>query len=334
MAMMVETTTVGKLEERKARLAPIIKKALKNGRMISTVGMPTEDWLVARAMLGIGASDVSTALGINDYKSPYELWKEKLAEEVEAKDNDIMMFGRVIEEPIAQIYMKMTGREVIEDMNIRIHPEHDCLFANLDRIIIDNGDGKGAGVLECKSTISSVYKSWLDEFTGTQSIPINYYCQVQAELSVTGFKWAVLAVLITDRRQVKIIPIERDEEYIQRQNQVLVAWYNGYVKEVVPPERKAADYSFVDPIAGTTKEADEEILAVIDELKEKQGTEKTLKEEIDLLKDKVKEFAGDDEAITKNGEILATYKTISKKEYVVKAKTYRELRFKTKKGEL
>jgi len=327
MAMITETTEVQNVPERQERLKPIIKEALKKGgsRMIEITGMPLEDWLVLRAMLGIGGSDVSTALNINEYKTPYELWKEKVGDTIDAKDNDWLWFGREAEDLIAKGYKRLMGREIMEDPYIRIHPEHDCLFVNLDRIIVDNGDGKGPGVLECKSTEYNVYKTWLD------SIPINYYCQIQHELSVTGFKWAVLAVLVG--RQVKIIPIERDEEYIQRQNQVLVAWYNGYVKEVVPPERKAADYSFVDPIAGTTKEADEEILAVIDELKEKQGTEKTLKEEIDLLKDKVKEFAGDDEAITKNGEILATYKTISKKEYVVKAKTYRELRFKTKKGE-
>lgn len=332
MGMITETTTVGNLEERKARLQPLIDAALKSGRMISTVGMSLEDWLVLRALLGLGGSDVSTAFGINEYKTSYELWKEKLVEEVESKDNDIMLFGRVIEDPIAQIYTIKTGRQVIEDFNVRIHPKHDCLFVNLDRIIVDNGDGKGPGVLECKSTQYNVYKTWVDE-TGTQSIPLNYYCQVQHELSVTGFQWAVLAVLLTDRRQVKIIPIERDEEYIQKQNLALVAWYNGYVKAVIPPERTAADYSFVDPIAGSTKEADEEILAVIDELKEKQETEKNLKKELDDLKDKVKEFAGDDEAITRGGEIIATYKTVSKKEFFVKAKTYRELRFKTKKGE-
>lgn len=325
MGMITEITTVGNLEERKARLQPLIDAALKSGRMISTVGMPLEDWLVLRAMLGLGGSDVSTAFGINEYKTSYELWKEKVGDTIDAKDNDWLWFGREAENLIAKGYSRITGRKVIEDPYIRIHAKHDNLFVNLDRIILDNEDGKGPGVLECKSTEYSVYKTWLE------SIPINYYCQIQHELSVTGFKWAALAVLVG--RQIKVIPIERDEEYIEKQNLALVAWYNGYVKAVVPPERTAADYSFIDPIAGSTKEADEEIIETIDLLKSKQEEEKLLKEEVDKLKDKVKEFAGDDEAITKDGEIIATYKMINKKEYVVKAKSYRELRFKNKKGE-
>lgn len=328
--MITETTLVMNLEQRKERLYPIIEDALRNGRMISTAGMPLEDWLVLRAMIGIGGSDVSAALSINDYKTPYELWKEKLVEEVESKDNNIMMFGRLVEEPIAQMYMKMTGRSVVEDPYIRIHPDYDHLFVNLDRIVLDNGDGKGAGVFEAKSTVYSVYKTWEKEPNG---IPLNYYTQVMHELSVSGLKWAVLVVLITDRRDIKIIPIERDEEYIQKQNEVLVAWYNGYVKNVIPPERTASDFQFVEPIAGTTKEADVEILAQIDLLKVKQAELSDLDKEVSALKDKVKEFIGDDEALTHAGEVIATYKMINKKEFKVPAKSYRELRFKKSKGE-
>ena len=323
--IMTEITTVSKLEERKARLQPIIDNALKNGRMIDKTMMPIEDWLVLRAMIGLGASDVSSAMNLNEYKSPYELWREKLVEEVTTKDNDWMWFGRESEDLIAKGYSRMTGREVMEDPYIRIHPEHDHIFANLDRIITDNGDGKGPGVLECKSTEYNVYKTWLE------SIPINYYCQIQSELSVTGFKWAVMAVLVG--RKIKIIPIERDEEFIQKQNKFLVAWYNGYVKAVVPPERRAADFAYVDPISETVKEADEEITLVVDELKEKQEQAKLINKEVADLKDKIKEFIGDNEGLVRQGELIATYKMINKKEYVVPAKSYRELRFKTKKGE-
>lgn len=325
MSIVTEITEIQNVPERMERLKPIIAKALKGNRMIDILGMPLEDWLVLRAMLGIGGSDVSTALGINEYKTPYELWKEKVGDTIDAKDNDILWFGREVEDLIAKGYTRVTGREVIEDPYIRIHPKYDNLFVNLDRIIVDNGDGRGPGVLECKSTEYSVYKTWLE------SIPINYYCQVQHELSITGFKWARLAVLVG--RKVKVIPIERDEEYIEKQNLALVGWYNAYVKNMVPPERQAADYAYVDPIAGSVKEANDEIITIIDTLKEKQETEKALKTEIDQLKDKVKEFAGDDEAIGREGEIIATYKMIHKKAYEVKAKSYRELRFKNKKGE-
>jgi putative phage-type endonuclease len=323
--MFTETTTVGNLEERKARLQPLIDAALKNDRMIYKEGMPLEDWLVLRALIGLGGTDVAPALNISEYKTPYELWKEKLVEEVTTSDNDIMWFGREAEDLTAKGYSRMVGRKVMEDPYIRIHAKHDCLFANLDRIIADNGDGMGAGVLECKSTEHSVYKTWLE------SIPINYYCQIQHSLSVTGFKWAAMAVLVG--RTIKIIPIARDDEYIEKQNVALVAWYNGYVKAVVPPERKAPDFAFIDPIVGTVKEVDSEVANIIDELKEAQIIEKDIKVKVADLKDKVKEFIGDDEGLTHNGELIATYKMVHKKEYMVKAHSERQLRFKKQKGE-
>ena len=96
MSIVTEITEIQNVPERMERLKPIIAKALKGNRMIDILGMPLEDWLVLRAMLGIGGSDVSTALGINEYKTPYELWKEKVGDTIDAKDNDILWFGREV----------------------------------------------------------------------------------------------------------------------------------------------------------------------------------------------------------------------------------------------
>ena len=113
MSIVTEITEIQNVPERMERLKPIIAKALKGNRMIDILCMPLEDWLVLRAMLGIGGSDVSTALGINEYKTPYELWKEKVGDTIDAKDNDWLWFGREAEELIAKGYSRITGRETL-----------------------------------------------------------------------------------------------------------------------------------------------------------------------------------------------------------------------------
>ena len=45
--------------------------------LVSTENMPYEDWLEYRKQ-GIGGSDAAVACGISRYKSPVELWLEKM----------------------------------------------------------------------------------------------------------------------------------------------------------------------------------------------------------------------------------------------------------------
>lgn len=310
------------------KVLPIIQEGLQNGRVISTEGMQKEIWLAIRNVLGIGGSEVAVALGISDYKSSYQLWKEKVSDEVEVLDNKFIDWGIGLEPFLRELYIKQTGRQVIEDKKIRIHPKHDCLFVNLDGIVIDNA-GKEVGIIEIKSTVRSVYKSWAnnpDECP--QGIPLYHYAQVQHELSITGFEWCDLVVGIIDNREVEIKRISRDEGYIALQNKALVGWWNGYVLQNVPPPKTVAEFAFSDPIPDTTIEADADMMDLHKTLLEKQGRALKLKKEVDGLKDEMKTFIGDNEGLISAGELIATYKRIEKKEYVVPKQSYRELRLK------
>ncbi|MGH6865461.1 MAG: YqaJ viral recombinase family protein, partial [Methyloceanibacter sp.] len=53
-------------------------------------------WLAARKQ-DVTASDASTLLGINPYKTPFELWAEKTGREADAEDNDVFRRGRAME---------------------------------------------------------------------------------------------------------------------------------------------------------------------------------------------------------------------------------------------
>lgn len=306
---------------------PIIQKGLENGRMISTEKMDKELWLQIRNVLGIGGSEVAVALGISEYKSSYQLWKEKVSDEVETFDNKFTDWGTGLEPFLRDMYVKQTGRKVKEDHKIRIHPEHDCLFVNLDGVVMDGKEE--VGIIEIKSTVRSVYKSWAnnpDECP--QGIPLYHYSQVQHELSITGFPWCDLVVGIIDAREVEVKRIERDEEYIQLQNKALVGWWNAYVMQNVPPPKTVAEFAFSDPIPDTTVEADVNILDLHKTILAKQEKFMKLKKDLDGLKDEMKTFIGDNEGLVSAGEVIATYKRVEKKEYVVRAQSYRELRLK------
>jgi putative phage-type endonuclease len=311
----------------RAKLQPIIDQALQNGRRIDLSKISTEMWLCIRAILGIGASEISSALGLNKFQTAYQLWQSKTSEEVEIWTNKKMRRGVIYEDGVGKAYAEDCGREIYAPKEIVIHPKHDCLFCTPDFLIKDNGDGKGEGVLQCKTTQHNVYKSWIEEETETQSIPIYYYCQIQMELECTNLNWGVLAFFLTDSSDFVYVPIKRDTEFIEKMVTFLVGWWTKFVLQNEAPPMTSFEFDHVEPIPGSVVEADEETLKLIETCQEKQKEEKLIKDEIESLKNKIKESIGEAELLTKDGNKIATYKTIKRAAYEVKESSYRQLKF-------
>lgn len=306
--MTQETTNTIQID--KAKLQVIIDAALKNGRTISTEGMEKDIWLGLRTF-GIGGSDVAAVLGISQYKTAYQLWKEKVSDEVESFENKFTIWGNLLEDPVAQEYMRQTKNVVVPDNRLLIHPKHDCLFVNLDRVVMK--DGKRIGNVEIKTTVNRVYKHWQEnQDDNPQGIPLNYYCQIQHEMSVADLPWTDLVIALLDERELVIKRIERDEEYIQKQNQALVAWWNVYVEQNEAPPMTASEYSFVDPMEESFIEATGEIAELYSNLKAKKQTLKGLKTDIESDEDKIKEFMADNDTLVLIDKVIVTWKMQSR----------------------
>ena len=88
----------------------------------STLSMSHQEWLEDRRK-GIGGSDVATILGLNQYKSAYQLWLEKTGQ-VELKDTESepAYWGNVLEEVVAKEFQERTGKKFVVEIkssNIR-----------------------------------------------------------------------------------------------------------------------------------------------------------------------------------------------------------------------
>ncbi|QPC47134.1 YqaJ viral recombinase family protein [Mangrovibacillus cuniculi] len=173
--------------------------------LYSTVNMTREQWLQARTE-GIGGSDSSIILGINKWKTPFELWLEKTGQVLPAEiENDVIYFGNVLEDLVAEEFTRRSGKKVRKKNAILQHPEHSFMLANVDGVIV----GEKA-VLECKTTSAYNAKEWEDD-----EIPAAYLIQIQHYLAVLGpeYEKAYIAVLIGGQKFVWK-EIARDEELI------------------------------------------------------------------------------------------------------------------------
>ena len=80
-------------------------------RLVSTINLPKADWLKYRKQ-GITGTDAGAVCGLNPYVSAFQVYQDKITEEVEEFDNESMRQGRDLEEYVAQRFMEETGLKV------------------------------------------------------------------------------------------------------------------------------------------------------------------------------------------------------------------------------
>ena len=140
--------------------------------------------------LGIGGSDMPIILGISNYKTPYQLYLEKIGEaESTYEDTELQYWGHQLEPIIVQEFMKRNNVTVQESPDSYVHPFHDFLRGNLDGFIPELN-----AVLEVKCSNQFMAKEWGEE--GSDVIPMQYLVQVAHYCAVTNADCAYIAVLI------------------------------------------------------------------------------------------------------------------------------------------
>lgn len=197
----------------------------KNLNAIPTYEMTRTEWLMER-MKGIGGSDAGIILGLNKYRTPFELWLEKTGqvEPIEI-DNEAIYWGNEMENVVAKEFEKRTGKKVRRANFMFSHPDYPFIRANVDRMVV----GESA-VLECKTASAFLAKEWKDD-----EIPETYLVQVQHYLGVTGKKKGYIAVLIGGNRFVWK-EVERDEELIKIIFDAEINFWEHHVKQGKPPQ--------------------------------------------------------------------------------------------------
>lgn len=188
--------------------------------LAKTSEMSHDEWLIERRK-GIGGSDASIILGLNKWKTPFELWLDKTGQvPVSESQSEAAYFGSLLEDIVAKEFEIRSGKKVRRKKAILKHPEHDFILANVDRMIV----GEKA-ILECKTTSAYNLKEWEEE-----EIPESYIVQVQHYLGVLGpeYQKAYFAVLIGGNKFVWK-EIERDDELIDMIFEAEIEFWNDKV---------------------------------------------------------------------------------------------------------
>jgi putative phage-type endonuclease len=162
--------------------------------MKNKAGIPagTPEWHAARAQ-GIGASDASSVLGLNPYKSALRLWGEKTGRLIPPNldDNENVMRGVALETPIAEAFAAQSGL-IIEPCGLLFQADapHEFILATPDFTV---NAARTVIPVEIKAPAAHNRKLW-------QSPPPMYEAQVRQQMFVMDAPYGILVAGFTDKK--------------------------------------------------------------------------------------------------------------------------------------
>jgi len=162
----------------------------------------------------LGGSDWQNAFAIPPYgcikRGVYE--KRGVTPDYPPDETEVMERGTRLEPLVAALYMKETGNKVIRRTSFGKQDVPDYWITHVDRVIPGDNDGRGTGVLECKTAMREVFH----KITRKGQLHDAWMFQVQHYLACTGYKWADVCVLWPDGWKHKIFPVARDDDMIAK----------------------------------------------------------------------------------------------------------------------
>ena len=191
--------------------------------LVSTLNMTHDEWLRWRRT-GITGSDAAAIVGLDRYRSPFDVYADKLGLKQEQPDNEAMRQGRDLEEYVASRFCEQTGKKVRRRNAILQHPEHHWMLGNIDRWVV----GENAGFEAKTTSVLNRAKFSQGEF------PPNYYVQCMHYMAVTGAERWYLAVLVLNK-SFHVFTIERDEAEVQALIEAEKHFWENHVMKQIPP---------------------------------------------------------------------------------------------------
>jgi len=191
--------------------------------LAKTLDMPREQWLELRKK-GIGGSDSAAIVGLDRYRSPFDVYADKLGLKPEIPDNEAMRQGRDLEQYVAERFMEATGKRVRRRNAMLQHPEYPFMIADIDRWVV----GENAGFEAKTTSVLNRAKFNQGEF------PPRYYVQCMHYMAVTGAERWYLAVLVLNK-SFHVFTIERDEAEINALIEAEKDFWENHVLKKIPP---------------------------------------------------------------------------------------------------
>lgn len=163
--------------------------------------MDQQQWLNWRRG-GIGSSDAAVIVGVSPWRTPYQIWEEKLFGISDQVENSSMTRGKELEEKARRQFEDLMGVSVFPS-NV-VNPNTQWLRASLDGICPDE---KVLVEIKCPNKDDH-------GMAVAKKIPEKYWPQCQHQLAVTGLPG--MYYYSFDGSRGVVVEVARDQSYIDQ----------------------------------------------------------------------------------------------------------------------
>jgi putative phage-type endonuclease len=266
---------------------------------------------------GIGGSDIAALLGLSPYKSPLELWAQKVGHPMRKTSEGVhLRFGQFVEPFVALEYERLTGFHTVEHIEPLLHPEYEFMYGHVDRLVVPSpempavfdGIVMAEVLLECKTTSVFNKDEWGEE--GSDQVPNAYLLQCAWYMAITGCTKADIAVLLGNQ-DFRVYRIIRDKELENMLIDQAKKFWEEYVRPcVAPPPQSVNDARILYPYDKPGQRADAcQELYVAHQKYHKLSAELTrISDVLDAIKSHIMTAMGPAQELIYGGKVLATWK--------------------------
>ena len=268
-----------------------------------------EQWLDERKK-GVGSSEAGTIMGVNHFDTPYKLWRRKTGIDLPVEQNEAMEMGHHLEPAVATLFAARTGAVIKKSSEgdwLAVDTKREYLRVSPDRIYQYAGEKPTKAnqhILECKTTSVAVDKD---------DIPVYWYCQLQYQMGVMGVKKGAVAWISSyPRLNFGYKEFDFNPEFFKAMvEQLEVFWLINIQGGIAPDDINSEDSLIRNPTAktGEVLQADANLLATYNALKQVNAEVKALEKTQTALEDDLKMAMGEAETlVSPTGEVMALWK--------------------------
>jgi len=266
---------------------------------MSTAIQKRKEFLAER-QLYLGASDMAAILGVDNYRTPLDVFNEKLGFVESFEGNKQTLRGEKLENLAAQEYTEVTGRKVHKRSVELVHPQHDFIRGHLDRRVV--GDKRP---VEIKCPSRGMFHKMKRE-----GLPASQIIQMQSYLWLDRSPVGDFAIFCADAWEMLPFEVEAQPELFEQIEHAAVVFWTEHVLKQVPPDPIEADRPKLEfaKVAGEVKTVDDpEFIEAAQLLQEAKQLEIDGKQLYDIAKQRIVELVGGNFGKYQGGGLRLSY---------------------------
>ena len=304
--------------------------------------MKSREEFVAGRKCGIGGSDVAAVLGLSPWKTPLDVWNDKLGLSEEKEPSEAAYWGTTLEETVSKEFQLRTGMKIQRVNHQFADKDNPWMIANIDRAIVNhdiagrvwpcikqsdlekyNGRPLTTDIaFEAKTANAFVADLWgpsqeleikQNNLKTEHTIPLYYETQIQWYCGILKLRGMYLAVLIGGS-DFRMYWVDARPDVFQAIKEKCTNFWRNNVLTKTPPEPINIDdvLKLYRKSNGQSMEAEGDLAVDYGEFSRLAGEIKELKKQQEAVKAKIAIAMKDNEILTLGGKKVLTYKTQSR----------------------